>query len=111
VWCGEGEWALIFAEPLRICLVLEKYKSIVPIKLEETVNLQVMCCFVNYPDLFVYGYDAINFKNSIYAFNLNTFEGQEAKSTKEYAPKSRKGGWSFFSDFRLYVTGGVSTKG
>ena len=46
-----------------------------------------------------------------YSLNLTTFDIKEIKSGKDYSPKARTNSWSYFSDQRLYVTGGIDQKG
>ena len=90
VWAGEEEWILFFENPLRIVFVLKKYAKMVPISLAEPISLVQMSCFVNYPEVILYGHKEASFTNHIYSVNLATFETRELTAAKNYDPGNRK---------------------
>lgn len=83
----------------------------VPISLAEPISLVQMSCFVNYPEVILYGHKEATFTNHIYSINLTTFEARELTAAKNYYPGNRKHYWAYFSDNRLYVYGGVDKNG
>ncbi len=94
--------------PFEIMFYLKKYQTLVPIVLQEQLEIEQMSCYVTYPQLLLYGYSPQAKANLMYTANLHTFELKLVTNPKDYSPGVRTHFWSHFSDDRLYVMGGSS---
>lgn len=97
--------------PLKVYFISQEGKQMIELTLAESISLDEPIFTVHEQLVYIFGWCSNKKKNLLFELNLQTLGIKTIDTTKGYGPGSRTGYGAIFCEGRLYMFGGVNTKG